>query len=392
MPSSRRDYVIFCCSDFAYNYLEGTIPSECASMNLTFASIVTYDIRAIVIDGKRHVLVFGSIHYPRNTPDMWSDLIQKSKDEGLDMIETYVFWNLHEPVRKQVIFMFICASDHMFVLNGIMAYGAGAKPYNKWAADMAISLDTGVPWVMFQQSDAPDPIISLGFQDLEDLAFAVARFYQRGGTFQNYYMYQGGMNFGRTTGGPFIATSYDYDAPIDEYGLVRQPKWDHLRDVHKAIKLCEEALIATDPTISSLGPNLEINSQTVIPSFMHESLNTNANSTDSSDFSEFSLNSDFAYNYLEETIPSECASMNLIFINLEANQFSGLVPPALGDLVNLETLMLSSNQLTQNLTVTFSLLRNLSDLRISDINGPSHDFLVLRNMKCLLTLVLRNLM
>ena len=30
--------------------------------------------------------------------------------------------------------------------------------------------------------------------------------------------YHGGTNFGRTAGGPFIATSYDYDAPIDEYG------------------------------------------------------------------------------------------------------------------------------------------------------------------------------
>lgn len=35
---------------------------------------------------------------------MWPDLIQKSKDGGLDVIETYVFWNLHEPVRNQVRF------------------------------------------------------------------------------------------------------------------------------------------------------------------------------------------------------------------------------------------------------------------------------------------------
>ncbi|MBA0774359.1 hypothetical protein Gotri_009576, partial [Gossypium trilobum] len=251
------------------------------------------------------------------------------------------------------------------------AYGAAAKPYIKWAAGMAISLDTGVPWVMCQQSDAPDPIINtcngfycdqftpnsnkkpkmwtenwsgwflsfggtVPYRPVEDLAFAVARFFQRGGTFQNYYMYHGGTNFDRTTGGPFIATSYDYDAPIDEYGQVRQPKWGHLRDVHKAIKLCEEALIATDPKISSLGPNLEaavyktgsggcsaflanidtksdatvnfngnsyhlpawsvsilpdcknvvlntakVNSMSVIPSFMHESLNKNADSTDS---------------------------------------------------------------------------------------------------------------
>lgn len=33
---------------------------------------------------------------------MWPDLIQKSKDGGLDVIETYIFWDLHEPVRNQV--------------------------------------------------------------------------------------------------------------------------------------------------------------------------------------------------------------------------------------------------------------------------------------------------
>lgn len=95
---------------------------------------------------------------------------------------------------------------------------------------------------------------------VEDLAFAVARFIQKGGSYINYYMvtylshfvyaisthtckhtrthfiflsfksafrqmvnhglwqYHGGTNFGRTAGGPFITTSYDYDAPIDEYG------------------------------------------------------------------------------------------------------------------------------------------------------------------------------
>jgi len=31
--------------------------------------------------------------------------------------------------------------------------------------------------------------------------------------------YHGGTNFGRSSGGPFISTSYDYDAPIDEYGM-----------------------------------------------------------------------------------------------------------------------------------------------------------------------------
>ncbi|XWS72179.1 hypothetical protein CRYUN_Cryun02cG0017900 [Craigia yunnanensis] len=91
----------------------------------------------------------------------------------------------------------------------------------------------------------------------EDIAFSVARFIQNGGLFVNYYMYHGGTNFGRTAGGPFIATSYDYDAPIDEYGLPREPKWGHLRDLHKAIKLSELALVSADPTVTSLGSNQE---------------------------------------------------------------------------------------------------------------------------------------
>jgi len=34
-----------------------------------------------------------------------------------------------------------------------------------------------------------------------------------------HLQYFGGTNFERTAGGPRQITSYDYDAPIDEYGL-----------------------------------------------------------------------------------------------------------------------------------------------------------------------------
>ncbi|GKV18602.1 hypothetical protein SLEP1_g28961 [Rubroshorea leprosula] len=68
-------------------------------------STVTYDHNAVlVIDGKRRVLLSGSIHNPRSTPAVWPELIQKSTEGGLDVIETYVFWNYHEPVRRQYYF------------------------------------------------------------------------------------------------------------------------------------------------------------------------------------------------------------------------------------------------------------------------------------------------
>ncbi|XP_022147715.1 beta-galactosidase-like isoform X2 [Momordica charantia] len=336
---------------------------------------VTYDHKAIIINGRRRILISGSIHYPRSTPQMWPDLIQKAKDGGLDVIETYVFWNGHEPspgnyyfedrydlvrfvklVHQAGLYVhlrmgpYVCAEWNfggfpvwlkyvpgiafrtenepfkaamqkftekiVSMMKGEKLYqsqggpiilsqieneygpveweiGAPGKSYTKWAAQMAVGLHTGVPWVMCKQEDAPDPVIdtcngfycenfkpnkfykpkiwteawtgwftefggSVPHRPVEDLAFSVARFIQNGGSLVNYYMYHGGTNFGRTAGGPFITTSYDFDAPIDEYGLLREPKWGHLRDLHKAIKLCEPALVSVDPTVTWIGKNQEI--------------------------------------------------------------------------------------------------------------------------------------
>ncbi|KAK4789818.1 hypothetical protein SAY86_017122 [Trapa natans] len=336
----------------------------------TASASVSYDSKALTINGRRRILISGSIHYPRSTPEMWPDLIQKAKEGGLDVIQTYVFWNGHEPSPGKYNFEanydlvrfiklvnqaglyahlrigpYVCAewnfggfpvwlkfipgisfrtdngpfkyymqkfstkivsmmkAEGLFesqggpiILSqieneyGPMEYemGSAGKSYTNWAAKMAVSLGTGVPWVMCKQDDAPDPIINTcnGFycdyfspnkaykpkmwteawtgwftefggavpnRPVEDLAFSVARFIQKGGSFINYYMYHGGTNFGRTAGGPFISTSYDYDAPIDEYGLLRQPKWGHLKDLHRAIKFCEPALISANPTVTKLG-------------------------------------------------------------------------------------------------------------------------------------------
>ena len=38
---------------------------------------------------------------------MWPDLIAKAKEGGIDVIQTYVFWNGHEPERHQVISILI---------------------------------------------------------------------------------------------------------------------------------------------------------------------------------------------------------------------------------------------------------------------------------------------
>lgn len=62
---------------------------------------------------------------------MWPDLIQKSKVGGLDVIETYVFWNLHEPVRGQVCFLLTCHCDFFFFFFLFLHSDSVCLPGNK---------------------------------------------------------------------------------------------------------------------------------------------------------------------------------------------------------------------------------------------------------------------
>ncbi|TYG96446.1 hypothetical protein ES288_A11G351300v1 [Gossypium darwinii] len=324
---------------------------------------VTHDSRSIIIDGNHRIILSGSIHYPRSTAPMWPDLIRKAKEGGLDAVETYVFWNAHEPAHRQYDFSgnldlirflktiqdqglyailrigpYTCAEwnyggfpvwlhnipgvslrtkndvfmnemknfttlivdmvkkEKLFASQGgniILAqveneygnvmepYGDDGKSYINWCAQMADSLDIGVPWIMCQQAAPPKPMLetcngwycdeykpkdpntpkmwtenwtgwfkSWGGADplrtAEDLSYSVARFFQKGGTLQNYYMYHGGTNFGRTSGGPYITTTYDYNAPLDEYGNLNQPKWGHLKQLHDVLHSIEYTLTNGD--------------------------------------------------------------------------------------------------------------------------------------------------
>ncbi|KAK4804850.1 hypothetical protein SAY86_004667 [Trapa natans] len=267
---------------------------------------------------------------------MWPSLIWKAKQGGIDVIQTYVFWNLHEPQRGQYVFsgradilrfikevqaqgLYVCLRIGPFIqsewnygglpfwlrdIPGIVyrsdnepfknemqrfttkivnlmkanklyasqggpiilsqieneyqtierAFGEKGLAYVRWAAAMAVGLQTGVPWLMCKQNDAPDPVInscngmrcgetfegpnspnkpSLWTEDwpsflqtygdepylrsAEDIAYHAALFVAKNGSYINYYMYHGGTNFGRTSAAYMITGYYD-QAPLDEYG------------------------------------------------------------------------------------------------------------------------------------------------------------------------------
>ena len=53
-------------------------------------------------------------------------------------------------------------------------YGDGGRSYSRWAANMALSQNIGVPWIMCQQYDAPDNVVMVhilvGVQFLDSIS------------------------------------------------------------------------------------------------------------------------------------------------------------------------------------------------------------------------------
>ncbi|KAK9677553.1 hypothetical protein RND81_11G151400 [Saponaria officinalis] len=366
--------------------------SECGKCMLTLAIVfflaahakeddgklaVTYDSRSLIINGRREFLYSGSVHYPRLPVEMWEDILDKCKEGGLNVIQTYVFWGLHEPVKGQynftgkydvVKFFKMIAERGMWAtmrvgpfvqaewnnggypfwlrkepnityrtdnptfkenterwvtkvvslmkkhklfasqggpiilsqieneydhVRGAFRQGA-AERYIKWAADMAVAQETGVPWIMCKQKDAPDTVINAcngrhcgetfegpnapnkpylwtenwttqfkSFGEIasqrsaEDTAFGVARWFSKNGSHTNYYMYYGGTNFARTAS-DFATTGYYDEAPIDHFGLLREPKYGHLKDLHHALTLSKKAILAGTYKIEVFGPESEV--------------------------------------------------------------------------------------------------------------------------------------
>ncbi len=330
---------------------------------------ISFDHRAITIDAKRQLILSGAIHYPRSTPAMWPGLMKESKAAGLNTIETYVFWNLHE--RQQGVYDFserlnlrlFCELAQQFGLNVILrigpyicaetnfggfpawlrdvpgiqfrtdnepfkremsrwvrllvenlrglfapeggpiilaqieneynniaaSYGEAGKRYLDWSIELSESLNLGVPWVMCEGS-AGNAVATINtfyghtrlekffaehpnqpalwtenwpawydcfgyghhVRSAEDVAYGVARFFAQGGTGVNYYMWHGGTNFDRET--MFLqTTSYDFNAPLDEFGLPTT-KSNHLGKLHRTLQAHADALLTdTRPESQSLG-------------------------------------------------------------------------------------------------------------------------------------------
>ena len=54
-------------------------------------------VNDFLFDGAPFRIISGAMHYFRCVPEYWADRLRKLRGLGLNTIETYVAWNLHEP-------------------------------------------------------------------------------------------------------------------------------------------------------------------------------------------------------------------------------------------------------------------------------------------------------
>ncbi|WP_339236592.1 beta-galactosidase [Paenibacillus sp. FSL R5-0517] len=310
-------------------------------------SELTYDARSFFLNGERVFLNSATIHYFRMPKEEWREVLLKAKLAGMNCIDTYFAWNVHEPEEGQWsfegdndcgAFLDLCAELGMWVIArpgpficaewdfGGFPYWLGTKDGVKFRENnktylhyVSLYFDRIVPIIRERQLSAGGTVILVQVENeyeyLMDDAAASEHMItlrdgllQRGidatlitcvggaegtieganfwsgadghyeklrakqpdtpkmvtefwtGWFENwggpsaiqktapllerrimeilragytgisYYMFYGGTNFGgyggRTMGSSdiFMITSYDYDAPLNEYGRVT-PKY-----------------------------------------------------------------------------------------------------------------------------------------------------------------------
>ncbi|PKA65362.1 putative LRR receptor-like serine/threonine-protein kinase [Apostasia shenzhenica] len=98
---------------------------------------------------------------------------------------------------------------------------------------------------------------------------------------------------------------------------------------------------------------------------------------------------DLTRNYLYGTIPNEWEVLPLVNFSVLGNQLSGQIPSWIGNITTLINLDLQATGLDGPIPTGVSHLKNLDDLRISDINGNS-GFPQLKGIEQLRYLTLRN--
>jgi len=339
---------------------------------------VSYTNRSLLINDQPALFVSGSIHYPRFSPGQWPIILEQTRQDSLNLIEVYVFWNYHERVEGEFDFMgrgdlrqflTLAAKNGLFVNLRIGPYvcaewnyggipvWVGQKPgiqfrtsnsvwqllmerwmavlvaqvrdffadqggpiilaqveneiwgapqsYIDWCGQLADSLAVNVPWIMCNGQSANNTINTCNANDCasfiesngqsgrilidqpalwtenegwfqqwgdpypndwsdrhpEDLSYTVARWFARGGSHMNYYMYFGGNHFAQDAGSG-IANWYANGVNWNSDTLPNEPKHTHMHNLHVLLSTYASTLVSWPAQLKNRLSAMWFNNQT----------------------------------------------------------------------------------------------------------------------------------
>lgn len=68
------------------------------------ARVISFDGKGFIINGRREFLMGGEVHYLRIPRELWRDRLLRIKRAGLNTVQIYCFWNVHEPREGEFCF------------------------------------------------------------------------------------------------------------------------------------------------------------------------------------------------------------------------------------------------------------------------------------------------
>ena len=92
------------------------------------ASSVTIEGGEIRLDGQPYRVLSGALHYFRVHPEQWEHRLRMLRAMGLDCVETYVPWNLHEPREGVYEFSGIADLERFLELAAEVGLNAIVRP------------------------------------------------------------------------------------------------------------------------------------------------------------------------------------------------------------------------------------------------------------------------
>ena len=147
---------------------------------------VSYDKRALMINGEHALFLSGSVHPPRGTPDDWQTWIALAKKNNLNMLQVYIFWNYHEEEEgvynwqgrgNLTLFMSKAAAAGIFVNLRIGPYVCAEWTYGGLPAWLGLK-----PGVEFRKTNAVwQPAMEKWFNTVIDRMAAGNFFATQGG-------------------------------------------------------------------------------------------------------------------------------------------------------------------------------------------------------------------